>query len=183
MTIKIKVFYVGYLIYENMKVVMEMRVYLNLTFTKQKHFINYCRKIVSNKMGNTSFVGRKKFTNMVSKMWMINDKREIENFLYRIQKATPEQIEASLRRLRGDVKPKTPARYTGMYGVWSAVSNRFVFGIQKPSRSSAHRQLIREIGRDSMKYRFRVKPIKDCALHREMFRDELIFKEVGEETC
>lgn len=154
-----------------------MRVYLNTPFKNYKNFRSYCRKIISNKLGHGQFVGSKKFNGLLNKLWMTNEKAEIENFLYRIMRATPEQIEASLRRLRGDVKPRPPARHTGMYGIWSDVSKRFVFGIQKPSKSAAHRQLMREIGKNSYKWRFRAKPIKDCAAHRDMFYKGLIFKE------
>lgn len=160
-----------------------MRIYQGVHFKNQKHFLNYCRKIIANKLGNSSFVGRKNFTNMVNKLWMTNDKTEIENFLYRIKTATPEQIEASLRRLRGDVNPRPQAKLTGMYGIWSDVSKRFVFGIQKPSKSAAHRQLMREIGKNSYKWRFHAKAIKDCAAHREMFYKGLIFKEGGESNA
>lgn len=159
---------------------MGSRMYLNTYFRDQKHFINYCRKIVSNKMGLTNFVGRKKYSSMLRRMWTKNDVNEIENFLYRIKIATPDQIEASLRRLRGKPRDRTPATSTGMYGIWSDVSKRFVFGIQKPSKSAAFRQLRREIGRNSMKWRFRAKAIKDCKVHREMFYKDLVFKEGGE---
>lgn len=157
-----------------------MRVYLNIPFNNYKHFRAYCRKIISNKLGHGDFIGSKKFNGLLNKMWTINNKNEIENFLYRIMRATPEQIEASLRRLRGDVKPRPPARHTGMYGMWSDVSKQFVFGIQKPSKNAARRQLMREIGYDSYKWRFFPKPIKDCEAHREMFHKGLIFKEGAE---
>lgn len=153
-----------------------MRTYRNTYFRNQKHFVNYCRKIVANKMTDYSFVGRKKFTSMLHQIWSRQDQKEIENFIYKIKRATPEQIEASLRRLKGEVRPVVPANHTGMYGVWSAVSKQFVLGIQKPSKRAAHRELVRKIGKDSFKYRFSYKRIKDCEAHRAMFRKDLILK-------
>ena len=129
-------------------------------------------------MGLTNFVGRRKFSNMVHGLWMTNDKAKIENFLYRIMRATPEQIEASLRRLRGDVKPKPPARHTGMYGIWSGVSKGFVFGIQEPTKKAAFRKLYDKIGKNSFKWRFEARPIKES--HAEMFWNGLKYKEGAE---
>lgn len=153
-----------------------MRMYQNIRFKDQNHFLNYCRKIVSNKMGLTNFIGRKKFSNMVCGMWATNDIEKIEVFLYRIKVATPQQIELSLRRLRGNNKPRKKAGPTGMYGIWSGVSKQFVFGIQEPSKRAAYRKLYKKIGKDSFKWRFEARLIKNSKFHQEMFRNDLVFK-------
>ncbi|WP_438312283.1 hypothetical protein [Sporosarcina sp. FA9] len=154
-----------------------MRTQRNTQFNNRQHFINYCRKISANKLGETNHIGRRKFTEMLRQMWRRQDHEEIENFIYKLSKATPVQLEASLRRLRGPKKPV--AKHTGMYGIWSSVSKQFVFGIQEPTKKRAREKLIRRIGKNSFKYRFEAKQIKDCAEHREMFKEPLKFKEVA----
>lgn len=153
-----------------------MRTQRNTQFNNCQHFINYCRKISANKLdGGASHIGRRDFTIMLRQIWKRQDPEEIENFIYKLSKATPEQLEASLRRLRGS--KKETSKNTGMYGIWSAVSKQFVFGIQEPTKKLAFEQLIRKIGKDSFKYRFSAKRIKDCPEHREMLKGELKFKE------
>lgn len=152
-----------------------MRTQRNTRFNNRQHFINYCRKISANKLGEVNHIGRRKFTEMLRHMWKRQDPEEIENFIYKLSKATPEQLEASLRRLRGPKKPV--ARHTGMYGIWSAASRKFIYGIQEPSKQAANKKLIGMIGKDSRKYRFSAKQIKDCKEHKAMFRQGLKFKE------
>lgn len=152
-----------------------MRTHLNAEFNNQQHFVNYCRKIATGKMGHASHVGRRKFTEMLRQIWRRQNPEEIENFIYKLKKATPEQLELSLTRLRG-TKKKISAPYTGMYGIWSAVSKQFVFGIQRQSKSGARHELRERIGKNSLKYRFEVKRIKDCEEHRAMFRQGLKYK-------
>lgn len=152
-----------------------MRTQSNTQFRNQQHFVNYCRKIAANKMGECGYIGRGKFSDMLRQMWKRKNHEEIENFVYKLSRATPEQLEMSLRRLRGPTPKKSSN--TGMYGIWSAVSKQFVFGIQHKSKSGARRELIQKVGKDSFKYRFEVKRIKDCEYHRTMFRQGLKFKE------
>lgn len=154
-----------------------MRIQRNSEFNNRQHFLNYCRKIATNKLGNASHIGRRNYTKLLQGIWKRQDPEEIENFIYKLKKATPEQLEMSLRRLRGTSR-KASAPLTGMYGIWSAVSKQFVFGIQEPSKSAARRQLFNKIGNDAYKYRFSAKPIKDCEEHRMMIRNDLKFKEV-----
>lgn len=154
-----------------------MRTQRNTQFNNRQHFINYCRKISANKLGEANHIGRRKYSEMLRQMWRRQDQEEIENFIYKLSKATPEQLEMSLRRLRGPKKPV--AKNTGMYGIWSAVSRQFIYGIQEPTRNLAKEKLIWMIGKDSRKYRFTVKQIKDCEEHRAMFRQPLKFKEVA----
>lgn len=148
-------------------------------FNNRQHFINYCRKISANKLGEVNHIGRRKYSEMLRQMWKRQDPEEIENFIYKLSKATPEQLEVSLRRLRGTYK-KVSAPHTGMYGIWSAVSRTFIYGIQEPTRNQARGKLIWMIGKDSRKYRFKPKMIKDCEEHRAMFKQDLKFKEVVE---
>lgn len=152
-----------------------MRTQRNTQFSSRQHFVNYCRKISANKLGEINHIGRRKFTEMLRQIWKRQDLEEIENFIYKLSKATPEQLEASLRRLRGTPKEKTPL--TGMWGMWSAVSKQFVFGIQEQSKTAARRELHNRIGNDAYKYRFQAKKIRDCEAHREMLKVELKFKE------
>jgi len=153
-----------------------VRALRNVRFNNRQHFINYCRKISVNKLGGgKNHIGWRNFTTMLRQIWKRQDPEEIENFIYKLSKATPEQLEASLRRLKDS--EKEPSKNTGMYGIWSAVSKQFVFGIQEPTKKLAFKQLIRKIGKDSFKYRFSAKRIKDCPEHREMLKDDLKFKE------
>lgn len=46
------------------------------------------------------------------------------------------------------------------FGIWSAVSKKFCFGISQPTKKLARRALIKKIGHDALKYRFSVKEIK-----------------------
>lgn len=159
-----------------------MRTQRNAQFNNRQHFVNYCRKISANKLGEINHIGRRKFTEMLRGIWKRQDPEEIENFIYKLSKATPEQLEMSLRRLRGTHK-KVSASYTGMYGIWSSASRKFVFGIQESTRELAKEKLVWVIGKDGRRYRFSAKRIKDCEEHRAMFRQELKFKEretVGE---
>lgn len=66
--------------------------------------------------------------------------------------------------------------HTGMFGIWSDVSKKFVFGIQQPSQTKARSALYNKIGNDARKWRFSVKPIRKR--DAEMFKQGLIFKEV-----
>lgn len=47
-----------------------------------------------------------------------------------------------------------------MYGVWSAVSKKFVFGISETSKKKAWQRLEHKIGKDSYKWRFEIKELK-----------------------
>lgn len=66
--------------------------------------------------------------------------------------------------------------HTGMYGIWSDVSKKFVFGIQEPSKTKAWKALFKEIGNNARKWRWRVKPIRQRDAH--MFTQGLKIKEV-----
>ena len=46
------------------------------------------------------------------------------------------------------------------YGIWSAVSKKFCFGISQPTKKLARSALYKKIGYDALKYRFSVKEIK-----------------------
>lgn len=46
-----------------------------------------------------------------------------------------------------------------MYGIYSTVSRKFVFGIQEPTKTKAWKALRKKIGNDSKKWRFDVKKI------------------------
>jgi hypothetical protein len=46
-----------------------------------------------------------------------------------------------------------------VYGIWSSVSKRFLFGIRAETKQEALRLLREHIGYDSLKYRFRAKRI------------------------
>lgn len=70
------------------------------------------------------------------------------------------------------LKLKWHESHTGMFGIWSDVSKQFVFGIQEPSKSKAWKALNIKIGKDGLKWRFRVKPIRRRDAH--MFRNGLI---------
>jgi len=47
-----------------------------------------------------------------------------------------------------------------MYGIYSNVSKKYVFGIREPSKTKAWKALRRKIGDDSRKWRFEAKPLK-----------------------
>lgn len=47
-----------------------------------------------------------------------------------------------------------------LFGMYSTVSKKFVFGIQEPSKSKAYKQLFDRIGKDAYKYRFEVRKLK-----------------------
>ncbi|MFJ5713155.1 hypothetical protein [Neobacillus sp. NPDC093127] len=59
-----------------------------------------------------------------------------------------------------------------MFGIWSDVSHKFVFGIQEPSKTKAWNALRNKIGENSRKWRFRAKPIRKR--DAEMFKQGLI---------
>lgn len=46
-----------------------------------------------------------------------------------------------------------------LYGIWSTVSKKFVFGIKETSKTKARKQLFKEIGTDAYKWRFEVRKI------------------------
>ena len=71
--------------------------------------------------------------------------------------------------------------HTGMYGVRSAVSGQFVYGIQEPSKRKAMKALFERIGDDARKYRFDARPIRRCDFH--MFKEGLIINrpDIGQE--
>lgn len=63
-----------------------------------------------------------------------------------------------------------------LYGVWSTVSKKFVFGIQAPSKTKARKELFKAIGTDAYKWRFEVRKIpKQAPQHipRKVTREEL----------
>lgn len=72
-------------------------------------------------------------------------------------------------------------QHTGMYGVRSAVSGQFVFGIQELSKRKAMKALFDKIGDDARKYRFDARPIRRCDFHN--FKEGLIINrpDLGEE--
>lgn len=47
-----------------------------------------------------------------------------------------------------------------LFGMYSTVSKKFVFGIQATSKSKAYKQLFERIGKDAYKYRFEVRKLK-----------------------
>ncbi|GIN73996.1 hypothetical protein J14TS2_44710 [Bacillus sp. J14TS2] len=59
---------------------------------------------------------------------------------------------------------------TGMYGMWSKKSQRFIFGIQEPSKTKAKKALQKEIGNFSY-YFFWPKEIKEG--HEQFLRKGL----------
>lgn len=48
-----------------------------------------------------------------------------------------------------------------MYGIYSTVSKRFVFGIQEPSKKKAWEALFSKIGNDARKWRFEVRKLNN----------------------
>lgn len=62
--------------------------------------------------------------------------------------------------------------HTGMFGIWSDVSHKFVFGIQEPSKTKAWNALYNKIGNNARKWRFSAKPIRKN--HSSMFKQGLI---------
>lgn len=46
-----------------------------------------------------------------------------------------------------------------MYGIYSAVSRKFVFGINEPSKSKARKALFDKVGSDAYKWRFEVRKL------------------------
>lgn len=67
-----------------------------------------------------------------------------------------------------------PNDYTGLVGIWSTVSKKFVFGIQAETKAAAWSQLRYMLKRDSGKVRFQVRRIQEK--HRPMFRYGLDYK-------
>lgn len=67
-----------------------------------------------------------------------------------------------------------PNDYTGLVGIWSTISKRFVFGIQAETKAAAWSQLRYLLKRDSGKVRFQVRHIQEK--HRPMFRHGLEYK-------
>ena len=59
-----------------------------------------------------------------------------------------------------------------LYGIYSTVSKRFVFGIQEPSKTKARKALFKEIGTDSYKWRFEVRKIPKSGLPTRAEREE-----------
>ena len=51
-----------------------------------------------------------------------------------------------------------------LFGVYSTVSRQYVFGIQEPTKSKAHKALFKRIGKDAFKYRFEVRRLKHYAI-------------------
>jgi hypothetical protein len=47
-----------------------------------------------------------------------------------------------------------------MYGIYSTVSKKFVFGITESSKSKAIKALFNQIGSDAYKWRFEVRKLK-----------------------
>ncbi len=47
------------------------------------------------------------------------------------------------------------------YGVWNSIKEEFQFGIRESSPSKAQKALFDRIGRDSYKWRFEIREIKD----------------------
>ena len=47
------------------------------------------------------------------------------------------------------------------FGIWSASSKKFVFGIKEKTKTEAWKKLSNKIGYDSLKYRFSAKEIKE----------------------
>lgn len=78
------------------------------------------------------------------------------------------------------MKFKFHESHTGMFGVWSGVTKKFVFGIQEPSKTKAWKALFARIGDDARKWRFQVKPIRKR--DAEMFKQGLKFRTEGGET-
>lgn len=47
------------------------------------------------------------------------------------------------------------------YGIWNSVRKQFQFGICEDTPALAQARLTQKIGRDSQKWRFEVRPIKE----------------------
>ncbi|QXN69932.1 hypothetical protein MAWWA_121 [Bacillus phage vB_BspH_Mawwa] len=47
------------------------------------------------------------------------------------------------------------------YGIYNTVSKKYCFGIQEPSKSKALRKLYDKIGKDTYKWRFEIRKIKN----------------------
>jgi len=47
-----------------------------------------------------------------------------------------------------------------MYGIFSTVSRKYVFGIKEESKTKARKKLFDEIGDDARQWRFEVRKIK-----------------------
>ncbi|MGG0891664.1 DUF2815 family protein [Cytobacillus horneckiae] len=55
-----------------------------------------------------------------------------------------------------------------MYGIYSSVSKKYVFGICEPSKSKARKALENKIGKDSRKWRFEVRKYKNQRRNEQM---------------
>lgn len=58
-----------------------------------------------------------------------------------------------------------------LYGIYSTVSKKFVFGIQEPSKTKANKKLFARIGKDAYKYRFEVRKLKHYITEPEAKED------------
>ena len=76
-------------------------------------------------------------------------KREKENFMRQNPGKLP----------NGTTDTPIPKGET-LYGIYSTVSKKFVFGIQEPSKTKANKKLFKRIGKDAYKYRFEVRKLK-----------------------
>lgn len=147
-----------------------------MIFNNRQHFINYCRKIVRNKLGVKADYGQKKFKQLLIRTWNSGDYERVQSFVNRLSQATPEQIEASLKRLRGTPKQRGQAKPTGLYGIWSSGSKSFIFGIQEPTPAAARRKLRDKIGNNAKHHRFNARQIKDSKYHAKDFLGGLKYK-------
>lgn len=60
-----------------------------------------------------------------------------------------------------------------LYGIYSSVSRKFVFGIKEPSKTKAWKALEKRIGNDSRKWRFEAKKIPNTAPPELMSKQDM----------